>query len=885
MKISNNIFITNANSLKPKSTYESSEVSNKISQKDNNVLEKEKLTENFFDYLINKNPKIANFEKVTEYYEKKLSRNKDIYNHNLNIIKNKKEEIKDLKAHIFGLLLDYMVLEDKHLDLYYEKMKEKLKKEINLNEHVLEMYKNSYSEIYKYNYTLNSKLENKSKSEKIFEQQYQKYVGVREAALSKLLKQKEMLKTLNFYFQKIQEFNKNLIAQKQRKLKQLNYEIYLIKSKEAQNEQNLKELYKKNNEINDFIQKRKYQNLISDKEIKSYIKNYINDSINMNSLYEIIKAQNIDYMINKYNKLQFQTKELSTMFSLKSKKIINLNSIFTSLNNEYNFILKSIKQKIKTEKEKTKNNIMNHSDFFDKMNISIDKTKNNIEKRKLVFLNNFELLINIINSTLKLITNINHSRKISSYTIKALSIDKRDDLIEKNQNYFDINFNHKNKINYESDFVNKKFLKFLVFLINELNFQIGSIISNVLYFLNTGQGQNEQKIKRRNAFIVQDIHSSARKPPHKNRLLPENLEHNLSFISNFNIKEFQNIFEEELQIKKKKLEERKKFFDLEEKDFFKKKSEKNKKKFYEEDDFTNLNSNNDNVLPSIDLTNKNRSADYISTKDFIQQYYNYYNKENNGISEYESMNQTLDKKTNLNKFNFIINYTNDFISNRKEYEDKKLEKYKKILIKSKKIKEELEKKEISKYLKKNKKMKRLVRDQLRQNISTDSEKDEKEKKEELAFQIVTKQLAELKKPKKYALKYSDKETSKIYERFDDIRILEFNFLKNKGNFLLDSGFFNEYYFKLKNQLNEKKMKVQNIKLKIQKKNFGGKNKNFCSKDNIFESLLNERGNKTERNQSDIKRKTLLKKIKKSKKSLFRSNSEILNNIKLSKNME
>ena len=885
MRKSNEIFITFSNSLKLKSTNESSEVTNKLSQKDSKILEKEKITENFFDYLINENSNYANFQKVTEYYERKLSRNKSIYDQNFDIIKNKKEEIKELKVHMFDLLVNHVVLENKNLNLYYEKMKEKLKKEINLIEHELEVYKNSHSEIYKLNYTLNSKLENISKSEKIFEQQHEKYVNIREAALSKLLKQEEMLKTLNFYFEKIQDFDKNLIAKKQKKLKQLNYEIHVLKSDEAQNEINLKKLSEKNYELNEYIQKRKYQNLIYIKEIKSYISNYMKDSVNMNSIHEITKEQNVDYIINKYNKIKFQNKELSTLFSLKSKKIINLNSIFTTLNNEYNFILKSIKQKIRTEKEETKNNIMNHDDYIDKMNIKINKTKNYIEEKNKVFLNNFKLLINIIYSTLKLISNINHSLNITSCQIESLPYVKRDDLIEKNQNYFDTNFTNKNKINFESNFINQKFLKFLIFLIKELNFQIKSIISNVYYILYASQ---KEKKERRNAFVSIDLFGDIQKSQRKK----SSIIINDNFISGFNNKEYQKLYEEELKIKKKKLEERKKFFEFEEKEFFKKKLNDNPNKRYEEDENTNINSNNNSALPSIDLLNKNRSADCISTKDFIQQYYKYYNR---GISEYESMNNSLNKKINLNKFNFIINYTNEFVSNIKEYEDKKLEKYQSILIKSKKIKEENEKKEISKYLKKSKKIKKLIRDQFNRDISTDSEKDEKVKKEELALQMVTKELAELKKPKKFMLKYNDKEVSKIYERFDDIRALELNFLKNKGNFLLDSGFFNEYYFKLKKQYNENKMKAKNMKIRIQKnirnKNVmkGSKNNFISSSVNNFESLLNERGNKSDRNQYEGKRKIILKKINKNRKSLFRNNSEILNNnynsIKLSKKFD
>ena len=55
----------------------------------------------------------------------------------------------------------------------------------------------------------------------------------------------------------------------------------------------------------------------------------------------------------------------------------------------------------------------------------------------------------------------------------------------------------------------------------------------------------------------------------------------------------------------------------------------------------------------------------------MQEYYKYYNKE---LPEYEKLNNSMKMNINLNKFNFIINYTNDFVSSRKEYEDKKVEK-------------------------------------------------------------------------------------------------------------------------------------------------------------------------------------------------------------------
>jgi hypothetical protein len=78
-----------------------------------------------------------------------LHQNKNKYDLNLDIIKNKKEEIKKINNYIYSILIDTVKLEDKDKELYYDKAKEKLNKEIFLSEHELEVYKNTFNEIYK----------------------------------------------------------------------------------------------------------------------------------------------------------------------------------------------------------------------------------------------------------------------------------------------------------------------------------------------------------------------------------------------------------------------------------------------------------------------------------------------------------------------------------------------------------------------------------------------------------------------------------------------------------------------------------------------------------------------------------------------------------------
>ena len=835
MKKSENIFITNTLSNKLKSTNESSELSNKERRNEKcekELKEKGKIMENFFDFLINENPNYADFDKVIEYYENKLRNNERIFNQNLDIIKTKKIENEKIQKHIYDIILNNVKLTNPDIDLYYQNLIEKYKKEITLTQHELEVYKNTFNDIYKSNYLLSARLENENKTEKIFGEQYEKYVNIRDAALTKLLKQEEMLKTLNFYFEKVLNINKSLILKKEKKLKQLNYEIHVLKNDEEKNEKTLKNLMTKNSNINDYINKQKYKYLIYLKDYKNIIKSYIKDKNSLNKIDELIRESNIDNIINQYNDLKYQNKELSTLFSLRSKRIINLNTTITNLNKEYDYIKNSIKIKEKIEKEETKNNIISHDDKIDKINLLKNQIINYIEEGSNVFWDKFKFLINFIYFTINLIESINHSRKcsINASNFECLSFDNRNNLIEKNVNFFNNNYNNNFKIDFDTQFFNKNFLKFLIFLINELSFQAKSIITNVFRILN--QRQKEKNIEKKNLDEMKIFETIQPNNLSSNKINKEiNFDNNI--VSEFNFNNFRKLFRNELIISKKKLEERKQFFELEEKELFNKKL-KNEKKFKKEEIF----------LPSIDKNalSKNRSMDNISTKDFLYQYYQYYNKNgknemNNSDKKIINFKSNFKSMINLNKFNFVLDFTNDFVSNKKEYEDKKIEKYREILKKSKKIKEDLEKKEIDKYLKKSAKIKKLIREQYKNEISSDSEKEEKQKKDELALQIIAKELSELKKPKKFKVKYQDQDTSKIFERYDDIRALELNFIKNKGNFLIDSGFFNEHYFKLKKQFNKNNTK-RRLFNKIMNKNY--KNININShNNNILSRSMND----------------------------------------------
>ena len=129
-------------------------------------------------------------------------------------------------------------------------------------------------------------MEEENEKEKIFEEQHEKYANIKDAAISKILIQQEKLKTLNYYFEKCQEINKELVSKKQKKLKQLNYEIHVLKDDEAKNEETLNNLLQKNNKISNYLQEKKEQYSIYEKDYNSYITTYIKDRTNLNQIYE-----------------------------------------------------------------------------------------------------------------------------------------------------------------------------------------------------------------------------------------------------------------------------------------------------------------------------------------------------------------------------------------------------------------------------------------------------------------------------------------------------------------------------------------------------------------------------------------------------------------------
>ena len=267
------------------------------------------------------------------------------------------------------------------------------------------------------------------------------------------------------------------------------------------------------------------------------------DDIYMNQIYEILGVMNVDLILNKFKKLRQKYNELSLNSTFKSKEIISLNGELTDLNKTYNNILENIKDKKLLEENDNKK--IKFNDKFENFTTMIEKSKNILEEKYDVFKDKMEIFNKCIHLILRTIDNIfNSTTHSKDYFTQYNDINKnRNLLIQSYQEYF-YDIQH-NKNNFYKEIVNTKFLKFIIFILNELNYRIKNITSDIHSFIYKKEKKFESK-------------KNLGENNSENSNIELNTNNNL-YIFPFNTKKFKNIYINELKIQKEKIEEKKSF--------------------------------------------------------------------------------------------------------------------------------------------------------------------------------------------------------------------------------------------------------------------------------------------------------------------------------------
>jgi hypothetical protein len=193
-----------------------------------------------------------------------------------------------------------------------------------------------------------------------------------------------------------------------------------------------------------------------------------------------------------------------------------------------------------------------------------------------------------------------------------------------------------------------------------------------------------------------------------------------------------------------------------------------------------------------------KKYEFVSPKEIFKDYFKYYKK--NPIVDITDF-------AGINKKLFVKQYTNDLVTEQKNIEKKLEEKNKRIKENSRIIKAKIEEKELNNFLK-NKKNKKIVDKIKTYDRKSDSEDEESNlNKIEKNNSILKKEIEESKKPKIFKMKLNNSDTNKIHNRYEDIRKLEYNYIKNYSNYSIDPNIFNEYYFRVKKKFNEQNEKA------------------------------------------------------------------------------
>ena len=749
-------------------TLSRSDINKQISERN---LNRELLYDNYLEFIINEKIKYADVDKIIDYYSEKIHTKLKKYNDNEIMIKKKKEELKQLNMSIYSELVKNFKFENADLkEEYCDKEIEDTQKNIRHKEHQIEIFQEIYNQSYKLNFKLTKKLDKESIYCKIYEEQYQRYNDIFNNSINKMKRQEEKLNELKEDFKKCKILNNTLISEKVQRINKLEYEIVMIKNNVTNYMESLEKLKEKIIEFQDVVNLYKNGYNVRKNEYNFIRKLYLKEYYKMFEIYQIFKVDDFEQILSEFKLIKKKYNELSLRFHGYSKEIMQLSAELKK--NEVK--LEETKEKIKQKINKA---IVDAKRLNNEKYDLINTQKREIESVNLQIYNdckNKEDLINIyINYLLNIIHRIIHSLNNSINQSNFTYIKKFE---TKYSNYFNKDLTSVN-VNYMENLSDPNLLLFILSIFKKAKLFIYEILinvfSNIYSVINLEQNQQnneEQETERDDKIIFTKLNSPSVQSEYINQL--------------------------KLSIQQIKL----------------------KKKIYSrnKDDILN-NKNNEKTISSATSSKKlhysssgdlfnlgdsqfifNRRKNFVSPKEFFQEYMDYYKKNPVvDISEFSFMNKKL----------FIERYTNDLVTEQKNLEKIKNEKNKKRLENTKAIKEKLEEKELNNFLKK-RKNKKILQQINKKAKKTEEEEDEEEERQQYKKKLlmIKKELEESKKPKTFKMKLSNTENDRITNRFEDIRMLEYNYIKNYSNFSIDPNIFNEYFYNVKkkfSQMNKK----------------------------------------------------------------------------------
>ena len=398
------------------------------------------LKEEYLEYIMLKEPKYADFDKISNDYRNKIYQNYKKYNDNLIIISKKKQEHKKLLFEMEKSLINNYYVKDSSMLPIYEKLIKKLKIDILTKQQEHDGYQKIYDELYNQNYTIKRKVLDEIDVDRVNEDFYDQYKLLKIHAIVQVSKKQDTLNQIEDYHKKVLEEHEKEIKQKNKILKELKLEIEVFKEDEKDLIHKLRKLKAKREQVKRLIKERHNKIKIYEDHYLRYVKRYQKSFISMNKIFKSVNAKNLDDVLLDVNSINARFNNLKNKIIKLNQDISNLNSVYSQLNKNYIDIQKQIlsnkTRKQNKFKEEEQNLIIHINNLSKKereeqnkiredIQTSIGTFQNGItfifEKMKILALN-IKILKGIISPRLNSLV---HKYKNTPYKVDYENIDKK----------------------------------------------------------------------------------------------------------------------------------------------------------------------------------------------------------------------------------------------------------------------------------------------------------------------------------------------------------------------------------------------------------------------------------------------------------------------------
>ena len=453
-------------------------------QKNKDIIAEE-LKEDFLDFLMLKEPKYADFDKISEDLQKQIYENYQTYNKNLLEIESRKKILKDLLWELEkSLLSNYYVLDNSLLP-QKEELIEKTKLDILTKQQEYEGYKKIYDDLYNQNYLIKRQVLDEIDIDRANEDFHDQYKLLEIHAIVQVSKKQDSLNQIEEYYKKLLEDHEKEYKNKNKVLKDLRLEIEVFKEDEKDLIHKLRKLKAKRNEIKKQNKERQRKNYVYHENLIKNVKRFQKSFISMNKIFRSVNANNLDDVLLDVNSINGRFNNLKNMIVKKNQEISNLNSKYSRLNKEIENIKKEIKlnkhKKVEAFTQKEQDKIFKIKTMFKAEKDEQNEIREEIQKQIGVFQNGIIFLF--------------HKIKALVLNIKLLKNVVPPKLFQLVQKYKNSNY----RLNYDN--INKKFFKQFSFLF----FQYCNIVFYLtLRMMNSGINVEEKKNKNEILMVQVD---------------------------------------------------------------------------------------------------------------------------------------------------------------------------------------------------------------------------------------------------------------------------------------------------------------------------------------------------------------------------------------------